>query len=123
MEYDFDIERIPGTENEVADCLSRLLILNRLCVKKRYRKEPPLTVPPATALALLAIPEDGKLSPFKIPRDAYKKIAACHNSGQGHFGVELTLKKLKDRFKKEGRWPPPLRQTLIALISKDGAKT
>ena len=105
MEYDFDIEHIPGTENEVADCLSRLLILNRLCVKKRYRKEPPLTVPPATALALLAIPEDGKLSPFKIPRDAYKKIAACHNSGQGHFGVELTLKKLKDRFKKEGRWP------------------
>ena len=100
MEYDFDIEHIPGVKNEVADCFSRLLSPSH-----GNETEPHLTVPPAAALALLAIPEDGKLSPFKIPREARKLIASCHNTNVGHWGVELTLKKVQDRYKDKGRWP------------------
>ena len=33
------------------------------------------------------------------------------------------LAKFYNMVEKEGQWPPPLRQTLIALIPKDGAKT
>jgi len=100
MEYDFDIEHIPGVKNEVADCFSRLL-----SHRHGNETEPHLTVPPAAALALLAIPEDGKLSPFKIPREARKMIASCHNTNVGHWGVELTLKKVQERYKDKGRWP------------------
>ena len=100
MEYDFDIEHIPGVDNEVADCFSRLLPLSRGDIEE----EPHLTVPPPTALALLAIPEDGKLSPFKIPREVRQMIASCHNSSVGHWGVEMTLKKVHQKYKDKGRW-------------------
>ena len=33
------------------------------------------------------------------------------------------LAKFYNMVEKEGQWPPPLRQTLVALIPKDGAKT
>ena len=32
-------------------------------------------------------------------------IASCHNSSVGHWGVELTLKKVQERYKDKGRWP------------------
>jgi hypothetical protein len=104
MEYDFDIEHIPGVKNEVADSFSRLLLLKS--VRKKAKEYSRLTVPAAHVLAVLAIPENGKLSPFSIPHKFYQKIAKCHNSTVGHFGQELTLKKIHSTFPgPEGRWP------------------
>ena len=104
MEYDFDIEHIAGVKNEVADSFSRLLLLTR--ARKKAQEYSRLTVPVAHVLAVLAIPENGKLSPFTIPHKVYQKIAKCHNSSVGHFGQELTLKKIHRTFPgAEGRWP------------------
>ena len=103
MEYNFDIEHVPGVNNQVADSFSRLLLLKSK--KKKLRDYSCLTVPVAHVLAVLAIPENGKLSPFKIPQKFHEIIGKCHNSSVGHFGVDLTIKKIHQNFKGEGgRW-------------------
>ena len=116
MEYDLDIEHVPGVKNEVADCFSRLLSLRTKRKKKlEYSR---LTVPVSHVLAVLATPESGKLSPFHIPKKIHDKISGCHNSTVGHFGVDLTLKKLQQKFKgEEGRWPLQ-REQVKAFIRK-----
>ena len=116
MEYDFDIEHIPGIQNIVADSFSRLLLLQEGSLKQRGYESP--TVPVAHALAVLAIPENGKLSPFRIPRKVHAMISQVHNSSVGHFGVELTLKRLHSSFPgEEGKWPYQ-REHVKAFIKK-----
>lgn len=69
MEYDFDIQWIKGTENIVADGLSRLLDIEREQIS--------------------AITEN------RIPNRMFTKIQHVHNFREGHGGVETTIKKLK----------------------------
>ena len=69
QEYDFDIEYIPGPQNIIADAFSRLL-----------------TVEDAHVVCLM--------EEFTIPTDKFLIIESIHNSRNGHFGVERTMKKL-----------------------------
>jgi hypothetical protein len=52
----------------------------------------------ATSLAVLcSLSEDELLEEaFRIPNDIYKIIGQIHNTLEGHFGVELTLKRVQD---------------------------
>ena len=114
--YDFDIEHIPGVTNIVADFFSRLRLLQEGSMKQRGYESP--TIPVAHALAVLAIPENGKLSLFRIPRKVHANISQVHNSTVGHFGVELTLKRLHSSFPgEEGKWPYQ-REHVKAFIKK-----
>ena len=80
--YDFNIEFIQGQNNGPADALSRLCL-------------PEGTTVPYMLATLSAITEDELLDEaFRIPNDIYNLIARVHNSQVGHFGVELTLKRV-----------------------------
>jgi len=73
QQYNFDIEHIPGKDNIVADCMSRL------CPLDKDEKDPDY----------VCLTMD-----FQIPRDKYKLIAQVHNTTVGHHGVERTYNKL-----------------------------
>ena len=64
---------IPGVKNIVADSFSRLLTLEGNSKIEGYED---LKASPAFVLAVLAVPEKGKLSPFKTPSKLYKLIAS-----------------------------------------------
>ena len=87
MEYNFDCEHVAGVKNVVADSLSRLMTLRGNAKVNGYEN---LKISPAHGLAVLAVPEGGKLSPFKTTKEVYKLLAKCHNKFQGHSGVERT---------------------------------
>ena len=87
MEYNFDCEHVAGVKNVVADSLSRLMTLRGNAKVNGYEN---LKISPAHGLAVLALPEGGKLSPFKTTKEVYKLLAKCHNKFQGHSGVERT---------------------------------
>ena len=107
MEYNFDCIHIPGAENIVADCFSRLLSLRGGEKAAAYDS---LSVSPAYALAVLAVPSQGKLSPFKTPQWLYKILSQqCHNSVAGHFGVDLTTIRAKRELDKQKKKIPNLR--------------
>lgn len=76
MEYDFDVEHIPGEKNVIADAFSRLL---------------PITTEQITALEELNIIVEHN----RIPSDKYKLISAVHNSTVGHHGFERTFAKIR----------------------------
>jgi hypothetical protein len=74
MEYNFDIEHIPGEENVAADAFSRL------CEREFNPAE-------------LNLAEEEE----EIPQVAKRKIRQVHNTIAGHHGVEKTLQKLNER--------------------------
>ena len=76
QELDFNIEFIRGTDNIIADAMSRLCINNK----------PDITKSVLTALH----------GPYVINNENYTKIESVHNSMVGHGGVERTLRKLQD---------------------------
>lgn len=68
MEYDFDVEHIPGKENILADAFSRLI-----------------TIPNTQqqTLASLNVIVDSNL----IPHEQYKLISSVHNTYMGLHGL------------------------------------
>jgi hypothetical protein len=71
QEFDIDIIHIAGSDNFIADSMSRLCTLTEQTAE-RYN----------------TLTEDD------IPEEAYEKISQVHNSIQGHFGVEKTHEHL-----------------------------
>jgi hypothetical protein len=74
LEYDFDVEYIPGPENVAADGLSRLCTMFS---------------------TLSALSDQEVMDPtFRIPPAVYKRISSIHNSTVGHFGEVITLQRV-----------------------------
>ena len=82
QELDFEMRFIAGTENSVADALSRLCINNKI----------------GTAKNMVSAFIDSK----PLTANHYAAIAQCHNSMVGHSGVDKTVKRLK-LIKENGR--------------------
>ena len=115
MEYNFDCEHIAGVKNVVADSLSRLMTLEDSTKPKAYED---LRLPPAHVLAVLAVPEKGKLSPFKTARQVYKLLTKCHNKFHGHSGVERTLERANKLVAEQKEIIPNLRAHVQDFIRK-----
>ena len=75
QELDFEIKFIAGSENSIADALSRLCINNKIGTPKNI----------VSAL----------IDTKPISSDHYAAIAQCHNTVVGHSGVDKTVKRLK----------------------------
>jgi hypothetical protein len=88
QEYNFQVEDIKGPTNVIADAFSRL------CAEEEVDESNPTVPTPQEEPEVVAATHQS----FKIPSNFYKKISGVHNTRQGHFGVELTLKKLKELY-------------------------
>ena len=116
MEYNFDVIHIPGAKNIVADSFSRLLTLRGNTKRKGYEN---LKVSPAFVLGVLAVPEKGKLSPFRTPKKLFKLLASkCHNKNVGHFGVDLTYARAKKELALLGEKVTNLRAHVQQFVQK-----
>ena len=82
-EFSFALEFIPGVDNDIADSLSRLCRNNMIDSPKEYS--------PECILSALHIES------YEPSSSQYSKIGMMHNSIVGHFGLERTLKRFKDR--------------------------
>ena len=83
MWFSFTLEFIPGVDNDIADSLSRLCRNNMIDSPKEYS--------PEYILSALHIES------YEPSSSQYSKIGMMHNSIVGHFGLERTLKRFKDR--------------------------
>jgi len=83
QEYNFQLEDIKGPTNERADALSRL------CAEVEGEQDEVITMEDESDEHLAAI------NSFKIPSSAFKRISSVHRTERGHFGVELTIAKVK----------------------------
>jgi hypothetical protein len=88
QEYNFQVEDIKGPTNVIADAFSRL------CAEEDDESQRVPTTSQVSEPEVVAT----TLQSFKIPGPFYKKISSVHNTRQGHFGVELTMKKLKELY-------------------------
>ena len=82
-EFSFKIEFISGVNNEIADSMSRLCRNNMVDFPQEYTPD--------------SIMSANIIEKFKLTREQYSTISNVHNSQVGHFGLERTLKRLKDR--------------------------
>ena len=81
-EFSFKIEFIAGVDNGIADSMSRLCRNGMLDHPEEHSH--------TDAIAASIIPK------IKLTNIQYSKIAFVHNSRVGHFGLERTVKRLKD---------------------------
>jgi hypothetical protein len=88
----FDIEHIPGVKNIVADGFSRFCAFpTRDSDQQESSKEQKHVELSDTFLAPII---DG----YKLDSETYKRISSVHNSMVGHFGVEKTYERCKERW-------------------------
>ena len=80
QEFDFDVEHIAGKENEVADAFSRMIESKQSAQDEELEPH------------VLHFFEE-----LKIPSERFIEISKIHNTGEGHFGVDKTLQKLRSR--------------------------
>ena len=85
-EFSFTLEFISGSDNGIADWMSRLCRNHMIDEPEIYSE---------TDIIFSAI-----MPKVNLPSDAFKKISAVHHSKVGHFGVERTIKRLL----KTGSW-------------------
>ena len=92
QEYMFDIEHIPGVKNIVADGFSRFCAFPaRDSDQQESLKEQEQVEISDTFLAPI-------LDGYKLDSETYKRISSVHNSMVGHFGVEKTYERCKERW-------------------------
>ena len=82
MEFDFKIEFIAGSENNIADAMSRLCRNNMIDSPDEYSET-----------HVLSASIIGRVT---LSSAIYRKISKVHNSRVGHFGLERTLKRFAD---------------------------
>ena len=82
-EFSFKIEFISGVENGIADSMSRLCRNNMVDLPREYSEDEVIS--------------SSIIEKFQLTSDQYHHIGKMHNSTVGHFGLERTLKRLKDQ--------------------------
>ena len=82
-EFSFTLEFIPGVDNDIADSFSHLCRNNTIDSPKEYSRE----------YILSAL----QIESYEPSSSQYSKIGMMHNPTVGHFGLERTLKRFKDR--------------------------
>ena len=89
--YNFDMEYFAGELNTAADAFSRLCALESVPLEEEMEVE----LTPLESL-MNNINNRTKITDDEphIPGDLYKCISRVHNSRVGHFGVDLTYKRL-----------------------------
>ena len=104
--FNFDIEHIEGIKNIVADGFSRLCLFDEQieeldfdCQEDIDRFSNSSSLPALFARSCSQFlgamtPEQIAHPSFTIPENVKKQIKLVHNSEKGHFGVDLTHKKL-----------------------------
>jgi hypothetical protein len=112
QEYDFDVEHIAGKDNVVADGLSRfcefpeelkdsLLTLFTMDILEEFSTEIKEQNQIANNFVLSTEELHDLQTEKRIPPDLYNVIASVHNSGVGHFGIEITLRRLNEEILKK----------------------
>jgi hypothetical protein len=112
QEYDFDVEHIAGKDNIVADGLSRfcefpdelkdsLLTLFTMDILEEFSTEIKEQDQIANNFVLSTEELHDLQTEKRIPPDLYDVIASVHNSGVGHFGIEITLRRLNEEILKK----------------------
>ena len=81
-EFSYTLEFIPGVENDIADAMSCLCRNNMVDSPQKHSEEHILS-----AISASTKPNESQIV----------KIGMMHNSKVGHFGLERTLKRLKDQ--------------------------
>ena len=81
-EFTFNIEFISGEDKDIADSMSRLCHNNMIDNPREYSVE--------------YIISASIIEKFKLTPNQRRVIASVHNSFVGHFGLERTLKRLKE---------------------------
>ena len=81
-EFTLNIEFISGEDNGIADSMSRLCRDNMIDNPREYSEEYIISAP--------------IIEKFKLTPNQQRVIASEHNSFVGHFGLERTLKSLKE---------------------------
>ena len=81
-EFTFNIDFISGEDNGTADSMSRLCRNNMIDNPREYSEE--------------YIISASIIEKFKFTPNEQRVIASVHNSFVGHFGLERTLKRLKE---------------------------
>ena len=81
-EFTFNIEFISGEDNGIADSMSRLYRNNMIDNPREYSEE--------------YIISASMIEKFELTPNQQRVIASVHNSFVGHFGLEHTLKRLKE---------------------------
>ena len=82
QEFDFSLEHIAGSDNDVADAFSRLVENHNINILEKHE--------------LLTLPD------YFIPDEMFDAIKLVHNSTVGHHGVERTIRKLQNA---KQNWP------------------
>ena len=100
-EYSFELEFIKGESNNVADTMSRLCYNNMKNSPTEYSQ-------PEIFQATI-------IDKFSLTEYQYKTIASLHNSHVGHFGLERTLKRLKD-IEKNGNFKDNMSDISLIIV-------
>ena len=109
MPFNFDVEHIEGSKNIVADGFSRLCVFDESINSANFDDHEVLasfdnshSVPAFLSRAcssfLSTMSEEQISDPnFIIPVDVKHRIAKIHNTVNGHFGVDETHRRLRDK--------------------------
>jgi hypothetical protein len=107
QEYDFTLQHIPGPSNVVADSLSRLCQQEEESFENKSADGDSSPRPAHTPRVASCLPCQESVVPcghcqavaalhdFEIPHDKIELIEMFHNTTVGHFGIDLTVKKLR----------------------------
>lgn len=96
QDFDFDIEHIKGTNNIMADALSRLCGETDT-VEQQEDLEEEWEVPEEDTEILGALTAEDLLGQsYLIPPDIRADLERCHNDTVGHFGSNITFLRMVD---------------------------
>ncbi len=117
QEFNWDLEYVDGPSNQTADAFSRLCadVVKGNGEEEDTGDDDEQEAENAAALAAIVHASETN---FVIPADKFKIISKIHNTRNGHFGVDLTMKKIKQYLPEEFPAWPLMREHVKAFIQR-----